>query len=283
MTKAIWPFLNDLEFSLKFINVNGIKTRCLEAGTGEPLIFLHGTGGHIEAYSRNIRAHAKYFRVLVIDMIGHGYSDKPDDQPYTIPYYVEHLKNFMDVMKLEQAFISGESLGGWVAGAFTIQYPERVKKLVLNTSGGLSAYPEVMNRVKTLNLKAVNNPTEEVVRERLAHLMYDPNDVTDELVTVRRTIYSQPNMPNVMKLIVCLQDMETRTKYMFTEEQLQTIKCPACIIWTSHDPTAPKEIGLKFQRNIAGSEFHLMENCGHWPQFEDPETFNNIHIRFLLK
>ncbi len=280
---TVWTNLSNSNFKLHFVDAKGIKTRCLEAGSGEPLILLHGTGGHLEAYCRNIVEHAKHFHVYAIDMIGHGFTDKPDDEDYELPVYTKHLKDFMDAAGIESAYVSGESLGGWVAAWFAWEYPDRVSKIILNTSGGLSMYPEVMDRIRTLTMAAVQNPTKEVVRKRLEFLMLDPQDVTDELVEIRRSIYLQPNFDKVMERILCLQVPEIRKRNMFTDEQLRSIKAPACVVWTTHDPTAPKEIGLKFAELIPQSEFHLMEDCAHWPQYEQAEIFNRLQIDFLKK
>lgn len=75
---TIWNDLADLAFKNYYVDANGIRTRVLEAGTGEPLILLHGTGGHIEAYARNIRGLSEHFRVICIDMLGHGYTEKAE-------------------------------------------------------------------------------------------------------------------------------------------------------------------------------------------------------------
>ena len=87
---SIWSDLANQEFSLHYVDANGVRTRVLEAGKGTPLILLHGTGGHIEAYARNIPELSKHFRVICIDMLGHGYTDKPE-YPYGIDAYSDHL------------------------------------------------------------------------------------------------------------------------------------------------------------------------------------------------
>src|SRR6185503_5991984 len=128
----LWTDLAKGEFSIGYVDVNGIRTRCLSAGSGGdyPLILLHGSGGHLEAYQRNILPHAEHMRVFAIDMLGHGFTDKPDHD-YEIDHYVDHVMAFCDTLGLAKVFISGESLGGWVAARLAIRFPERVVKLVL--------------------------------------------------------------------------------------------------------------------------------------------------------
>ncbi len=281
MKDTIWEALLGVEARIEYVNAGGIRTRALIAGSGPPLIFLHGNMGHLETFYRNIRAHAEHFTVHSIDMVGHGFSAKPLDRDYLPPTYAEHVRDFADAIGAKKVAISGESLGGWVAGWFAQAYPERTQALVLNTAGGLSAYPEVMDRIKRLNRAAVANPTTETVRTRLESLMFDKSVVTDELIAIRREIYALPEMAAVLERILVLQDMETRQKYMLTEAQLAKITAPTCVIWTTHDPTAPVSVGEKYQSLIRGAKLHVMENCGHWPQFEDTPTFNKIHIDFL--
>ena len=67
-----------------------------------------------------------------------------------------------------------------------------------------------------------------------------------------------------------------------TAEQWASIAVPTLVLWTSHDPTAKVEIGADLAALIPGAKFVVMQDCGHWPQFEDPATFNRIHIEFLL-
>ena len=111
-----------------------MRTRVLQAGSGPDLILLHGTGGHLEAYARDIAGLAREFRVTAYDMVGHGWSDLPDT-PYTIDVLSDHLIGLMDALGISRAHLSGESLGGWVTAWTAAYHPDRVDRLVLNTPG----------------------------------------------------------------------------------------------------------------------------------------------------
>jgi 2-hydroxy-6-oxonona-2,4-dienedioate hydrolase len=213
-------------------------------------------------------------------MIGHGFSDTPD-RPYEIPDYVAHLKDFLDTEGIAQASISGESLGGWIAARFALTHPDRIKKLVLNTTGGYSFDPEVMARIKTLSLAAVENANGETVKKRLEFLMADPASVTDDLVATRLAVYQRPGYVDTMRRILCLQEPEVRRRNLLTADDWRRVAAPAMVVWTTHDPTAPASVGEEIASLIPGAKFVLMENCGHWPQFEDAATFNRIHLEFL--
>jgi 2-hydroxy-6-oxonona-2,4-dienedioate hydrolase len=76
--------------------------------------------------------------------------------------------------------------------------------------------------------------------------------------------------------------MDIRRRNMFSEAQSRAIKAPTMVLWTSHDPTATPEEGRKISEMIPGAKFVVMNECGHWPQFEDHALFDKLHLDFLL-
>ena len=280
---SIWSDLRGAAFSQGYIDANGVKTRYLSSGSPDKplLILIHGTGGHAECYSRNLASHGDHFWTFAIDLIGHGWSSKPDCA-YEISDYAAHVVSVIEALGRSSAHISGESLGGWVAAHIAINSPASVERLVLNTTGGWTAHPEVMARIKELSTKAVEDPTYELLKSRLEFLMFDKSLVNDDLIEARRAIYAQPGYKETMTRILCLQDMDTRRRNMISAEQFGSIKAPTLVLWTSHDPTATPEEGEQIAGLIPNSTFVVMNECGHWPQFEDPETFNRAHLEFLL-
>ncbi|MCT8973955.1 alpha/beta fold hydrolase [Microbaculum marinisediminis] len=281
--KSIWTDLTAVPFSQGYIDADGIRTRYLSSGSPDKplLILIHGTGGHAEAYSRNMAAHGAHFWTVSIDLVGHGWSDKPTID-YEIPAYGAHVMSVIKALGRDKAHISGESLGGWVAAWIAIHHPEMVERLVLNTSGGWTAHPEVMKRIHRLSMEAVRDPNYDRIRERLEFLMHDKAHVNDDLVEARRAIYSQPGYVETMERVLCLQDMETRKRNMLSEEDTAKITAPTLVLWTSHDPTATPEEGQMISRMIPGARYEVMNGCGHWPQFENAPHFNTLHIDFLL-
>ena len=280
---SIWSDLTGVSFTQGFLNADGIRTRFISSGSPDKplLLLIHGTGGHAEAYSRNFAAHGEHFWTVAIDLIGHGWSDKPDSG-YEVADYGAHVIAVLDALGRESASISGESLGGWVAGWLAIHHPQRVERLVLNTSGGWTAHPEVMERIKRLSMEAVRDPNPDRIRTRLEFLMHDTSKVNDDLVETRRAIYSQPDFAETMEKVLCLQDMDTRRRNMFSDEDTGRIAAPTLVLWTSHDPTASPEEGKRIADLIPGARYVVMNGCGHWPQFEDADKFNSVHLNFLL-
>ncbi|QTL52176.1 alpha/beta fold hydrolase [Priestia aryabhattai] len=276
---SIWNELSGISFKQYFIEANGVNTRIVEAGEGEPLIMLHGIGGHIEAYARNIKSLSKHFRVIVMDMLGHGYTGKPN-YPYTLNEYSHHLLDVLKALSIEKVHLSGESLGGWLSAWFAARHPEYVKTLLLNTPGNIKGKREVMKKLKESTLKAVLEANYETVRTRLEFLFYDTNFITEELVESRYKIYTQPSFKEAVHNIVVLQDWEVRKNFMWETEWTHKITAPTIILMSDHDPTATIEDAEYLQQLIPNSKLQIINDAGHWPQWEKPEEFNNIQIEF---
>jgi len=279
---SIWTSVNTLDFSLRHVDVGPWSTRVLEVGSGPAVVLMHGTGGHLEAFTRNLEVLSQHFRVIAYDFPGHGYTTHTDHD-LELPEYVEHLRQLLGVLGVEKAHLCGESLGGWVAIKFAAAHPELVDRLVLNTPGGTMATPEVMERIRSLSQAAADNPTPEAVRTRLEWLMADASSVTDELVDVRRGVYSQPGFPDSMRHLLCLQDPEIRQRNLVTDEELTSIAAPAVVVWTSDDPSGPAGEGMKMAETMPNGEFQLVTGAGHWPQWEQAETYNKIMVEFLTR
>jgi 2-hydroxy-6-oxonona-2,4-dienedioate hydrolase len=280
--ESIWSDLQGVAFEQGYLDVGGRRTRFLHAGaTSQPtLVLLHGSSGHAEAYVRNLEAHAEHFSTWAIDMLGHGYTDRAG-HPLEISHYVDHLLAFLATIGVERAHISGESLGGWVAARTAIDHPERVGRLVLNTAGGSQADLEVMQRIKTLSMAAAENPDWETVSTRILWLMADKTRNYDDIIKSRQTIYSQPGFVQAMSDIMALQDPDIRARNIITPAEYGEIQAPTLVLWTSEDPTADVTEGRRIASMIPGSEFVVLDGCGHWPQYEDPTNFNRLHIEFL--
>jgi 2-hydroxy-6-oxonona-2,4-dienedioate hydrolase len=277
---TLWTELEGLDYSIRHVQLGEWSTRVLEAGTGEPFVLMHGTGGHLEAFVRNVRALSARYRVIAYDYPGHGWTTTTT-RDLEIADYIEHLTALLDASGIDRAHLSGESLGGWVAVKFAAAHSDRVNRMILNTPGGTMATPEVMERIRSLSQAAADDPSEERIRARLEWLMADPTTVTDELVAVRRGVYSRAGFAESMRHILCLQDPEVRRRNMVTDDELRAIEAPTLVVWTSDDPSGPAKAGLEMVDLIPHGEFRLIEGAGHWPQWEQRERFDELALDFL--
>jgi 2-hydroxy-6-oxonona-2,4-dienedioate hydrolase len=95
-------------------------------------------------------------------------------------------------------------------------------------------------------------------------------------------IFQQPDWPKACEMNMALQDLETRKRNMLSDDDLRAIQAPALVLWTTKDPSGPVDEAKRIASLIPNAQLAVMDNCGHWPQYEDTETFNRIHLDFLL-
>ncbi|HEV8295923.1 MAG TPA: alpha/beta fold hydrolase [Acidimicrobiales bacterium] len=280
MGSTVWLEIMDTDLKRSVVPAAGWLTRTIESGKGEPLLLLHGTGGHAEAYLRNLAPLSRHFRVVIPDLAGHGFTTHAT-RDLEIADYVAHVIALMDQLDIARAHISGESLGGWVAARVAAQHPERVARMVLNTPGGTMMAAEVMERIRQLSQDAADDPSNERIRARLEWLMAEPTSVTDELVSIRQKIYARPGFATSMRHILCLQNPVVRERNLLTDDELARISAPTLVLWTSDDPSGPAAEGRSITARIPNAQFALIRGAGHWPQWEQAKRFNELHIAFL--
>jgi len=285
---TMWTDVAGLPFKQAFYDAKGIRTRVIEAGEGEPFIFLHGTGGHAETFLRNLAPHARQMRVIAADMIGHGYTDAPDIE-YTMDTLIDHLANLIDALGFDTVSVGGVSLGGMIAAWYAIRYPQRVKKLSLVTAllmtrdnAGKGDLKDALDRSK----KATGELTRDAVRSRLAWLMHEPEkSVTEELIDVRHGIYAQPGRARIIGRISDIilggvMDDAWAARWS-NPESMRDIKCPTLLTWSRYNPGLTAARAAEGMKRIPNARMEILEHSAHWPHWEEAEKFNQFHIKFL--
>jgi 2-hydroxy-6-oxonona-2,4-dienedioate hydrolase len=259
------------------------------AAAGPPLVLLHGTGGHAESWIRNVVPLGADFHVYAIDMVGHGFTDKPA-LDYSPRDYAAHVRAFLDAAGVARAHINGESLGGWVALWLALDHPERVDRLVLNTAAGLklsaaqAIVPPARAEMARLTREAIENPTLETVRRRLEWLVKDAAQITDELVATRLRIYQDPDTRRVMPRILqgaALGGGDAPNPQVITPEHLRRVSHPTLVLWTSDNPGTTWQEAEGAADLLPRGRFHLLGDCAHWPQYEQATEYNRLTARFL--
>jgi pimeloyl-ACP methyl ester carboxylesterase len=219
-----------------------------EAGHGPAVIMLHGAGPGASAwanFSGNFGPFAERHRTLLVDMLGYGGSESEvsDSEPATT-VRARAVRDLMDALGIERASFVGNSMGGTVAMAFAVDYPERTEQLVLMGAGGLTrtvVAPQPTEGHRRL-AEAAANPSMETMQALVNAMLFDPSLVSREFALI----------------------------------QARTL-----IVWGREDRVNPLEIGLQLLRDIPGSRLHVFRSCGHWAQIEHQEEFNRIALDFL--
>ena len=268
------------------------KTRTIEVGAHNPqkLILIHGVGGHAEAYSRNLQRLGERYHAIAIDLLWHGLSSKPPFTPDMVPQYAQQYLDLLDDLGVEKASIEGESLGGWVALWTALHYPDRVERVILNTTAGIRWNRDKVkiddaggtNLLRERSLAAINDPTRDTIQKRLEWLMASPDRVTEELIDLRYAIYTRPDTNASLKNVFANSFQRGPEARNFVEEDdLAKLTVPTFVLWSDKNPGAGADAGERLAGLIPGSSHYCLRDAAHWPQWEQPEDHDRVVLEFL--
>ena len=263
------------------------RTRVIEAGSGDPLILIHGVGSSAELFARNIMRLANDFHVYAIDALYHGYSSlEPYDAENRVERQAEAVLDFMDALDLAWAHIEGESMGAGMAFHIGLHHPERCGKLVLNSGSYYvnlkREFPDMPegNLLVPLCRDSVTNFSRETVRRRMEYLVASPDHLTEELADVQYRMYAVPEIRESMARVYGISAPRPRLR-RYEEEVAATLRPPVLVLWTDRNRGAGPEVGEYLASVIPGAQYHLIANAAHWPQWEQPEQHDEIVAAFL--
>jgi 2-hydroxy-6-oxonona-2,4-dienedioate hydrolase len=273
------------------------QTRVIEVRQGKlPLIMMHGGGGHAEAYSRNIIPLSDVVDPIAIDFIWHGLSSKPkfSTQPprsgkHWLNQFTEQVIELLDHLKIKKAVFEGESLGGWICADLAINHPDRVAGIIFNTAWGLTFDPTKVEDKKgdldsllQSSLAALKDPSVEAITRRMNWLM-PLGGTTDEIVDIRRKIWGRPDTrDSLTEYYKNLFDASTEAA-LFNEDDIQKIRAPTLVLWSDHNPIQGTDAARRLTELVPGSSLVIIENAGHWPQWEKPTEHNDAVREFIKK
>lgn len=270
----------------QFVQVGSVKTRYWDLGTAkQTVILIHGAGGSVEFWYYNIAELARQYRVIAIDMVGSGRSDKPFTS-YSLSFQAQFIRDFMQVMGIESATLVGHSMAGGAALKLAWMEPERVKKLVLVGSFGLGREVTVSARLATLPFAVRSlQPSPNVMRSMLQQNVYDVNAIPEEWIDLRYPIFALPGRkePLIQMARSNLNLFGVKESvYRPIVESLPTIVAPALIIWGKQDRILPVDHAhIAAKRMPNALQPRLFDRCGHYPHLEYPMQFNQAVLEFL--
>jgi 4,5:9,10-diseco-3-hydroxy-5,9,17-trioxoandrosta-1(10),2-diene-4-oate hydrolase len=258
---------------------NGYRMHYIDQGEGPAVVWLHGSGpgasGHSNFKGNYPHIAEQGYRSIVIDIVGFGFSDKPDDVEYPLSFFVECAKQTLDEIGVDSCTIVGNSLGGAIAIGMALQHPGLVEKLVLMAPGGLSEMGEYGQMPGMQKMFQVYGSGEEltfdVMKDLFAFgLMHDPGHATDELVKERMQIMAIMNgqVMSAMAIPVLV-------------ERLQELQCPVLGFWGTNERMMPDSGIMNFAKNCPRLRLILVSECGHWVMVEHEAMFNRMCLDFL--
>lgn len=268
----------------KFVDANGVRVHYNEAGSGAPVILIHGGGpgaGGWSNYNRNMEPLSKHFRVICPDLPGFGKSDMKPLGSAMPGWYAEKMADFMRAIGLKKAHFIGNSLGGMVTLKLALEHPEMVDKMVLMGTGGslpvFSTFPT--EGIKTL-LFFYDGPGPSLQRLKgfINQFVYDPSQITDELLEQRMKVALDPrivaNPPMRPNPNVPLDEL-------WRDARLTKLPHETLMIWGREDRVMPIDMAFPLLKQIPRARLFVIPQCGHWAQWEHADEFNRTVSGFF--
>lgn len=256
-----------------FIQIDGNKIRYLESGNSKNiLVLVHGLGASAERWNNVIPKFAKHYHVIVPDLIGFGYSDKPIVD-YTPDFFSTFLGKFFNALEIKRPNVIGSSLGGQITAEYASAHPDNIEKLILVSPSGVM---KQSTPALDAYIMAALYPNEQSAKNAFEMMESSGNQVDDRIV---HGFIERMQLPNAklafMSTVLGLKNSEVITP------KLHTIISPTLIIWGSKDPVIPIQYAESFALSIKDCRFYRMDNCGHTPYVQDPDTFSSLVLEFL--
>lgn len=266
------------EHTGEFIDIQGIKIHFVAAGEGEPVLFVHGIGQSAYTFRHNLDEFSKDFFVIAPDMIGYGYSDKPE-LTYSIEENSEFLLAFLNAMRIKKTHIVAVGSGAVYALDLMEHYPDRVGKAILIAPGGMTAHmPSVIKMMgsSVMGKLAVMGLNEATVRKIISYSVFDQTSITDkDIQEVFKPLDSKEAKAVLRASLGNFDDSEVLSL-------LRNIPHEVLFYWGDDDRMRPLEESADYVAPVQRATTVVTRNCGHLAHEEKPEKFNETAISFLF-
>ncbi len=261
-----------------------------ETGTGPAIVLLHGGGpgaSGVTNYSRNIDALARHFRVIVPDMPGYGRSTKKIDKRDPFGSLADAVRGLLDELQIGTAHLVGNSYGGAAALRLALDHPHRVGKMVLMGPGGIGTTRTLPTRGlnSLLSYYAGAGPSRAKLADFIRnYLVYDGASVPDELIDIRYTASTDPEVVADPPLTRPSGPWALRTLWrmdLTRDPRLKALPTPTLILWGRDDLVNRPAGGPLLLRSLPHAELVMTSRTGHWMQWERADLFNRLVTEFL--
>jgi len=271
MSDATAPpaFLPSALPQLRSVQVFGRRICYYDIGQGPPLVLVHGAGGDADQWAFCYAGLAARNRVIALDLLGFGRSDKPLID-YRIAGYVEVLDRFVKALAVERAAFLGHSLGGWIVAEFALQFPQKVEKLVLNDAAGIDegavALPVDLRISSRAHMRTV-----------FECMFFDRSIVSDGLVDLAYALHLERNDGYTIRSVLeTIRDPREKL-----DGRIGGISVPTLLLWGEQDAITPLPMAHAYLRKIPGARLHVIPQCGHLPPLERTREFVDAVTGFL--
>jgi 2-hydroxy-6-oxonona-2,4-dienedioate hydrolase len=280
----------DRESTLRELPTERGVLRYHEAGSGPPLLLLHGSGPGVtgwQNYRGVLSDFAAHFRCLVLEFPGFGVSDATEGNPMATAGSA--VLRLLDALQIDSAPVIGNSMGGIVAVNLAIAKPHRFTRLVTIGGVGVPIFSPAPAEGLNLLTAFVADPTRERLIEWLHAMVYDRSLVTEELVEERWALATEPEALATARAMYSREAFSARSQAAEAATappywaMLHKLRAPTLLTWGRDDRVSPLDTAILPMRAIPHAELHVFPNCGHWTMFEQREAFVATVLAFLMR
>ena len=272
----------------QFINIGTNRARYWEAGTtGSFVVLLHGIGCSVLEWAHNIEVIARSHRVIALDLLGHGLTDKPSDDRYTLRSHSEFILKFMEAKGVACAHLVGNSLGGRLALECAILAPDRVSSITLVDPAGMAVKGPLFDfRLATLPLigEILTWPNKIGMRMLWRKAFFKPDRfVTDELVATKVMLAQQKGSQSAfLKTLRGFLNVWGFRPELVQQlyDALPALHVPILVFWGKQDLFVPPAHAEVLRAKVHHLHVEILDQCGHAPQVECADRFNQRSLEF---
>jgi pimeloyl-ACP methyl ester carboxylesterase len=275
-----------IQENMKTFDYEGIQIRYREYGEGEPVIFLHPFGGSIYTWRGVAPSISRKNKVILIDLKGFGFSDKPSDDRYSPKDQVEIIANFIKRKALRNVTLVGHSLGGGIALFTCLRFENQetynpIKKLILIDAACYEQkLPDFISVLRMPFMKTIIPflPSYLTTKAVLKEMFFDDSKITDEMINTYAYFRDLPGAHYALvrtAVQIIPQDIDKIVP------QYRSIRTPTLIIWGKEDEIVPLKYGEQLKKEIPGAKLIVIPLCGHDPPEEKPLETTSIILDFL--
>jgi 2-hydroxymuconate-semialdehyde hydrolase len=259
----------------------GFTTNLHDVGSGEPVLLLHGSGPGVTSWANwrlTIPVLAEEFRVIAPDIVGFGFTERPEDVRYNLATWTSHALGVLDALGIERAHVVGNSFGGSLAMSLAIHHPERVNRLVL--MGAVGVPSEI-----SPGLDAVwgYEPSVESMQQLLHLFAYDAALTGGDLAELRYRASIRPGVQEAFAAMFPPPRQDALDAMTHPIASIRAIPHPTLVVHGRDDKVIPIANSLALIELIDDSQLHVFGRCGHWTQIEHADEFTELVGDFLRR
>ncbi len=268
--------------------IHGYRRAYRLSGSGPALLLIHGISDDSSSWLPVMDRLAERFTVVAPDLLGHGASDKPRAD-YSVAAFSNGMRDLLDVLDIGTATVVGHSLGGGVAAQLAYQYPDRVDRLVLVSTGGVAREVSPVLRMASLPYAELGTwplrlpgsvGAVRLLLEVLGGLGMDLGRDAAEVGRVLGGLRDRRARVSFNRTLRAVVDPRGQLVTMLDRAYLATAM-PTLIVWGGHDGIIPVEHAARAHRALPGSRLVIHPEAGHFPHHEDPDRFVDELLDFV--